>query len=189
LGNLPTNSTYWLLIASIGEQGVQGIQGETGNGISSIVRTSGDGSAGTIDTYTITYTNLTTTTFQVYNGADGLGAGDMLKSTYDTDGDGKVNSAVNADTVNGKTVAENVPVGAVFTDDQTASEVPYSNTTSGMTATTVQDAIDEINAAHNVHLTNNMPHEFSNIETNKTYKFGFQVSSAGKPQIIYEEVV
>jgi hypothetical protein len=197
----PPNASYWLLIASKGDkgdtglQGEQGIQGEQGmqgpQGVSivSVIRTSGNGAAGTLDTYTITYSDATTSTFQVYNGADGLGAGDMLKSVYDTDGDGKVNSAVNADTVNGKTVAENVPSGAVFTDDQTASEVPYSNTTSGMTATTVQDAIDEINAAHNTHLTNNMPHQFSNIETSKTYKFGFQVSSTGKPQIIYEEVV
>ena len=42
-----------------------------GNGITSILRTSGDGSPGTTDTYTITYTDATTTTFTVYNGADG----------------------------------------------------------------------------------------------------------------------
>ncbi|MDX9739533.1 MAG: metallophosphoesterase [Candidatus Dojkabacteria bacterium] len=119
MGNLPTNSTYWLLIASIGEQGVQGIQGETGNGIVSVEKTAGTGMAGTTDTYTITFTDATITTFQVYNGADGLGAGDMLKSVYDTDNDGKVNAAENADTVNGKTVAENVPSGAVFTDTVT----------------------------------------------------------------------
>jgi hypothetical protein len=37
--------------------------------------------------------------------------------------------------------------GLVGTDDQTAAEVTYSNTTSGLTATDVQAAIDEINAA------------------------------------------
>lgn len=99
-----------------GDQGVKGDTGATGNGIASVVRTSGNGAAGTTDTYTITFTNSSTATFQVYNGADGEGAGDMLKSQYDTDGDGKVNAAVNADTVNDKTVAENVPSGAVFTD-------------------------------------------------------------------------
>lgn len=45
-----------------------------------------------------------------------LGYGDMLKSTYDTDGDGKVNAAVNADTVGGFTVGVNVPANAKFTD-------------------------------------------------------------------------
>jgi hypothetical protein len=54
-----------------GDQGIQGIQGETGNGISSIARTLGDGSPGTTDTYTITFTDASTTTFTVYNGDDG----------------------------------------------------------------------------------------------------------------------
>ena len=45
--------------------------GADGRGIVSIIRTDGDGSAGTIDTYTITYTDLTTSTFTIYNGKDG----------------------------------------------------------------------------------------------------------------------
>lgn len=45
------------------------IKGATGVGIQSIIRTSGDGSAGTVDTYTITYTDDTTSTFNVTNGA------------------------------------------------------------------------------------------------------------------------
>lgn len=48
-----------------------GGSGADGRGIVSIIRTDGDGSAGTIDTYTITYTDLTTSTFTVYNGKDG----------------------------------------------------------------------------------------------------------------------
>ena len=54
-----------------GEQGIQGIQGiqgptgPTGNGISSIAKTS---TSGLIDTYTITFTNGNTTTFDVTNG-------------------------------------------------------------------------------------------------------------------------
>ena len=39
------------------------------------------------------------------------------------------------------------------------------------------------------HKEENMPHQFINHKENKTYKFGFQVSVDGKPQIIYEEVV
>jgi hypothetical protein len=42
-----------------------------GNGIVDITRTAGDGSAGTTDTYTITFSKTAPTTFDVYNGADG----------------------------------------------------------------------------------------------------------------------
>ena len=48
-----------------------------------------------------------------------LGGGDMLKSVYDTNDNGKVDSADNADnanTVNNLTVETAVPAGAVFTD-------------------------------------------------------------------------
>lgn len=69
-----------------GEVGEKGETGETGNGIASIERTSGTGAAGTTDTYTITMTDGSTTTFQVYNGADGQGAGDMTKAVYDPQG-------------------------------------------------------------------------------------------------------
>lgn len=44
------------------------------------------------------------------------GAGDMLKSVYDTNGNGKVDNADNADKVNNHTVASDVPSGAKFTD-------------------------------------------------------------------------
>ena len=49
----------------------------------------------------------------------------------------------------------------------------------------VQQKMDDFTA----HLAENMPHQFINHKENKTYKFGFQVSVDGKPQIIYEEVV
>lgn len=47
-----------------GQQGIQGNTGPTGNGISSIVKT---GTSGLVDTYTITYTDGTTSTFEVTN--------------------------------------------------------------------------------------------------------------------------
>lgn len=50
--------------------------GVDGRGIVSITRTKGDGAPGTIDTYTITYTDLTTSTFTVYNGKDGQSGSD-----------------------------------------------------------------------------------------------------------------
>jgi len=39
------------------------------------------------------------------------------------------------------------------------------------------------------HLNNEMPHRFKDHKNNKVYKFGFQVNSEGKPEIIYEEVM
>lgn len=50
---------------------MDGEDGEPGRGIKSIARTSGNGAAGTVDTYTITYTDNTTGTFQVRNGSNG----------------------------------------------------------------------------------------------------------------------
>ena len=58
-GTAITNTTYWVLAVEKGDQG------ETGNGIASIAKT---GTAGNVDTYTITYTDGTTTTFTVTNG-------------------------------------------------------------------------------------------------------------------------
>ena len=59
-------STGGLIIgAQIGQRGPQG---ETGNGIASIIKTS---TSGLVDTYTITFDNGDTTTFNVTNGAKG----------------------------------------------------------------------------------------------------------------------
>jgi len=66
-GNAPTNTTYWQLIAEKGTKGDTGATGQTGptgNGISSVTKTS---TSSNVDTYTITYTNGTTTTFDVTN--------------------------------------------------------------------------------------------------------------------------
>ena len=51
-----------------GPMGPQGVQGETGNGVSSITLTE---SKDLVDTYTIYYTDGSTTTFTVTNGKDG----------------------------------------------------------------------------------------------------------------------
>lgn len=56
-----------------GPAGATGPKGDTGIGIAVISRTSGNGSPGTTDTYTITMTDGTTYTFAVYNGKDGTG--------------------------------------------------------------------------------------------------------------------
>lgn len=73
--------------------GAEGPPGSDGRGIVSFVRTSGTGAPGTTDTYTITYTDATTTVFSIYNGANGTGTGDMAKATYDTNNSGVVDAA------------------------------------------------------------------------------------------------
>ena len=52
-----------------------------GVSIVSVIRTDGDGSAGTVDTYTITYSNGTTSTFTVTNGANGTNGKTLLTGT------------------------------------------------------------------------------------------------------------
>ena len=59
-----SNGVWQTITSAQGEQGIQG------NGIASINRTSGDGSPGSTDVYTITYTDTTSDTISVYNGAD-----------------------------------------------------------------------------------------------------------------------
>lgn len=76
-----------------GDTGPTGPTGATGNGIQSIAKT---GTSGLVDTYTITYTNGTTTTFTVTNGRDGSGSGDMLQSDYDRDGTVKSGGGIKA---------------------------------------------------------------------------------------------
>lgn len=57
------------VLADMAER-ILSVAGEDGRGIVSIERTSGTGAAGTIDTYTITYSDETTSTFKVRNGSD-----------------------------------------------------------------------------------------------------------------------
>ena len=51
--------------------GLKGDSGEDGIGIKSFVKTSGDGSEGSTDEYTVTFTNEVTSAITVYNGKDG----------------------------------------------------------------------------------------------------------------------
>lgn len=68
-----------------GQNGKDGENGSMGT-ITSIVRTSGNGASGTVDTYTVTCSDGATFEFFVRNGADGNGAGDMVKNVYDPTG-------------------------------------------------------------------------------------------------------
>lgn len=65
-----------------GQDGTDGADGAPGNGIASITKT---GTSGLVDTYTITYTNGTTSTFTVTNGSDAvLTAGQYIEINNDT---------------------------------------------------------------------------------------------------------
>lgn len=99
------------------------VKGEAGeDGFSPIVTISKTGKV-----TTVTITDATGDhTATINDGEDGTG-GDMLKSTYDTNGSGVVD---NAEAVNGHTVAKDVPANAVFTDtvyDDTAIKTAIAN--------------------------------------------------------------
>lgn len=79
--------TFTGLKGETGQTGSTGPKGDPGTSVASIQRTSGTGAAGTTDTYTMYDSDDEAIgTFTVYNGADGLGSGDMLKSVYDPQG-------------------------------------------------------------------------------------------------------
>jgi hypothetical protein len=81
-----------------------------------------------------------------WNTIRNLAAGDMSTSTYDTDLDGKPDSAQYAQvagSLDGFTIESSVPAGAVFTDAQSASSVPFTPA-GNITATDVQAALVEL---------------------------------------------
>lgn len=125
VNNLRTNRR-----AQIGNITIPLLKGEQGYSISRIVRTSGDGGAGSIDTYTVyidTDPETAIGTFQITNGT----GADMFKEVYDTNNDGIVD---NAEQVNGHTVGIDVPSNAVFTD------TVYDDTALSGRVTTLENA-------------------------------------------------
>lgn len=67
--NKTTNELEWVGVCNI--KGSKGDKGADGRGITSVTLKSGTHAAGTTDTYTITFTDGTTTDFEITNGADG----------------------------------------------------------------------------------------------------------------------
>ena len=94
IDHIAMNSDYTLTIyytngTSYTTESIRGATGATGT-ISRIARTSGTGAPGTVDTYTAYQENedgeeIAVGSFNVYNGEDGLGTGDMKKTDYDPD--------------------------------------------------------------------------------------------------------
>lgn len=83
-----------------------------------------------------------------WNTIRNLAAGDMATATYDTDLDGKPDSAqyaLVAGSIDGFTIESNVPAGAAFTDSQLAADVPFTPA-GNITSTDVQSALEEIDA-------------------------------------------
>ena len=72
-GTSVTTPSIMLPRGAKGDTGATGATGATGNGIASISKT---GSSGLVDIYTILYTNGSTQTFSVTNGADGADGAD-----------------------------------------------------------------------------------------------------------------
>lgn len=116
--------SYWLCIAEKGGKGDKGDKGDTGdtgatgNGIVSVEKT---GTSGNVDTYTITYTDGSTTTFTVTNGAvtsvDGKTGDVTLSNKADIDGSYEDLTAGSAEQL----------LSSVYVEDNT----PYLFRTSG----------------------------------------------------------
>lgn len=116
-GNIPAEGTYWMEMCSDGADGHNGTDGEDGTNAYIHIRYSAaaDGT-GFIETPTAATkyigiydgTSATAPTdkaaymWSKYVGESGTGSGDMLKSVYDTDDDGKVDAAEDADKLGGQ---------------------------------------------------------------------------------------
>lgn len=79
------NFAFSNLKGASGQDGQNGTNGTNGVGIASITKT---GTNGLVDTYTITYTDGSTSNFTVTNGADGADGQDGTDGTNGTDGVG-----------------------------------------------------------------------------------------------------
>jgi hypothetical protein len=174
-----------------GEQGPKGDDGADGRGITSITRTVGDGSPGTTDTYTITYTDETTDEFTVYNGADGEGAGDMLASVYDPTGknadafntDNHVSGTINkVYTATEQSKVAGISLGATVsgsnTGDQSASDFDIKDLTDSTNLRTTWSAKADDSAV--VHDTGN-----ETVAGVKTFS-SFPVTPSSAPTADYE---
>lgn len=107
--------------------------GKDGRGIKSITRTAGNGAAGTTDTYTITYTDNTTSILTVYNGKDGTnGTSVTVQSVNESQEDGgnnvvKFSDGKTVTVKNGKTGSPGNPGTSVTVTKVTESTIDGGN--------------------------------------------------------------
>lgn len=127
------SGTEWKNIGTI-----NGIKGDDGRGIVSIIRTSGNGAAGSTDTYTITYSDTTTSTFTVYNGKNGeKGAKGDTGATGATGADGR--GIVSIERTSGNGAAGTVDTYTITYSDSTTSTFSVRNGADGTAASITID--------------------------------------------------
>ena len=117
-----------------------GLDGTNGLDVDHISKTSGTGAGGTTDVYTVwgdVAETVNLGTFNVYNGYDGIAS--TVGSLVDVD-------LTTTPVEDGQTIVWNAVKGKWLPGDVSSSAInmTYDNTTSGLTATDVQGAIDEI---------------------------------------------
>lgn len=70
-----------------------------------------------------------------------------------------------------------------------AASIQVTDTGEYYDSTDVEGVLQEVGSELATHKADTMPHKFEDLKNTVTYKFGFQLSAEGNPQIIYEEVV
>lgn len=122
------DTTNWLLFVS---------KGDNGRGITSITKTS---TSGLVDTYTITYTDNTTSTFTVTNGTTIEVNGVVVATlSFSSDPQTQINNKVD------KTSSTNKVYGTDSNGDQTT--LPYANSSSTANAIAQYDANGRLKSA------------------------------------------
>lgn len=127
----------------------KGEQGDPGVSITGIARTSGTGAAGTTDTYTIYYSDATTSTFEIYNGADGAvmsvagRSGNVVLTKADV-GLANVDNTADVD----KPVSTAMQLALDDKSDDTHSHIAFTGlTVTGLKETSVAMVANDINLA------------------------------------------
>lgn len=125
--------------------------GKDGRGIVSVKRTAGTGAAGTNDTYTITYSDKTTSTFTVHNGADGSGgsggSGEQGATYYPSvDADGNLSWTNDKGLDNPETVNIRGPQGAAGKDGTSVTH-SWEGTTLNITSASGTSSADLVGPA------------------------------------------
>ena len=131
---------------------VVGDNGEDGNGIASITKT---GASGLVDTYTITYTDGTTSTFTVTNGSD---ASVTIQTSWgSTTSDSKVPSEkLTKDTLDNKASSTHTH-GNLTNDGKVGSNANYFVVTGTSGAITSQQKIGNIDTSGKIGSTSGKP--------------------------------
>lgn len=85
-------------------------------------------------------------------------------------------------------VSTNVGDLETLTTTDKSSLVNATNEVKNLVDTNMTD-LAEHKLDYTEHLNSTTPHQFQNLKTGKIYKYGYQLSVDGNPQVIYEEVI